>query len=384
MEELDRAAMDFIEVESVRRSFRMLHIATRLAQAGVATGLAIELADQALGLAEVATELDGSLREYPNYDREGRLRIFRGRALEAKGWALFKANKNQEAIAALTEAVKAYGSLPEGRRALWRLATVKESEGELEEALDLYIAGYVPPENGSEIDVNRVVIESLHRKINGSLDGLNERLGSAGASTIAQVKTKHTQAEINPTAPKANDVAAKAETNADKSRSKPVSQFKLSIPSEIPAKAQNKSSVATSARQDQPAETIAVVVPNEPVIVPPTNLPSPPSTGPIVLKPAEFSVSSPAVSLITEPTDPPVAPPIAQITSPPVELPTINNAELSVLIRSRIGWLTVISTFNYFTITSTVDEEAPPPPPEPKVHTRKRRVTVPDDQPPGS
>src|SRR5262249_33961712 len=39
MEDLDRAAMDFIEVENVRRSFRMLHIAERLAQAGVAPGL---------------------------------------------------------------------------------------------------------------------------------------------------------------------------------------------------------------------------------------------------------------------------------------------------------------------------------------------------------
>lgn len=117
MEELDRAAMDFIEVENVRRSFRMLYIAGQLAQAGVATGLAIEVADQALGLAEVATEADGSLREYPNYDRNGRLAVFRGRALSAKGWALFKAGKSQEAVEVLTEAVNAYGSLLKaGRR----------------------------------------------------------------------------------------------------------------------------------------------------------------------------------------------------------------------------------------------------------------------------
>jgi tetratricopeptide (TPR) repeat protein len=172
--EMERAAMDFIEAERSRRSFRMLSVAERLAQAGVSTGLAVELAEQALGLAQAATEAGGSLREYPNYDRDGRLAIFRGRALSAKGWALFKAGKNKEAAAALAESTQVYGSLPEGRRALWRLATVKETQGELKEALDLYIAGYEAPGSGSELD--RAVIESLYRKINGSLEGLDKRL----------------------------------------------------------------------------------------------------------------------------------------------------------------------------------------------------------------
>src|SRR5262245_22319338 len=133
----ERAAMDFVEAEGLRRSFRMLSVAERLAQAGVSTGLAVELAEQALGLAQMATEPDGAMLEYPNYDRSGRLAIFRGRALSAKGWALFKAGKNREAAAALTESTQVYGALPEGRRALWRLATVKEAQGELKAALDL-------------------------------------------------------------------------------------------------------------------------------------------------------------------------------------------------------------------------------------------------------
>ena len=74
----------------------------------------------------------------------------------------------------MTESTQAYGSLPEGRRALWRLATVKETQGELKEALDLYIAGYDASGAGSELD--RAVIESLYRKINGSLQGLDKRL----------------------------------------------------------------------------------------------------------------------------------------------------------------------------------------------------------------
>jgi tetratricopeptide (TPR) repeat protein len=174
VEEMGRAAMDFIEAEGSRRSFRMLSVAEWLAQAGVSTGLAVELAEQALGLAAKATEPEGAMREYPNYDRSGRLAIFRGRALSAKGWALFKAGKNREAAAALTESTQVYGALPEGRRALWRLATVKEAQGELKEALDLYIAGYEASGAGSGLD--RAVIESLYRKIYGSLQGLDKRL----------------------------------------------------------------------------------------------------------------------------------------------------------------------------------------------------------------
>jgi tetratricopeptide (TPR) repeat protein len=173
---MERAALDFIEAESSRRSFRMLSVAEKLAQAGVSTDLAVDLTEQALSLAQVATEPEGALREYPNYDRSGRLAIFRGRALSAKGWALFKAEKNQEAAAVLTESTRVYGSLPEGKSALRRLATVKETLGELKEALDLYIAGYEAPVSGAGSDVSRLVIESLYRKINGSLEGLDKLL----------------------------------------------------------------------------------------------------------------------------------------------------------------------------------------------------------------
>ena len=179
VEEVERAAADFIEAEGSRRSFRTLSVAERLAHAGVSTGLAVELAEQALGLAQVATEPEGALREYPNYDRSGRLAIFRGRALSAKGWALFKPAKILRQPP--PDRIDAgFRLAPEGRRALWRLATVKETQGELKEALDLYIAAYVAGA-GSELD--RAVIESLYRKINGSLEGLDKRLQTSSDRT---------------------------------------------------------------------------------------------------------------------------------------------------------------------------------------------------------
>jgi tetratricopeptide (TPR) repeat protein len=203
--ELDRSAADFIEAEGARRPFRTLYIAQQLANAGIATGSVIELADQALGMAEAATEFDGSLRDYPNYDREGRLMIFRGRALDAKGWALFKAERNREAIGVLNEAVKAYGSLPESKRAIRHLAMAREAEGELREALDLYIAGYEPPSSQSSLDVDRTVIEGLYRKVHGSLDGLDQRLRSPGdpslSAVLASIKPLEKEAANNDASP---------------------------------------------------------------------------------------------------------------------------------------------------------------------------------------
>ncbi|MGH9799464.1 MAG: tetratricopeptide repeat protein [Blastocatellia bacterium] len=205
MEELDRAALDFAEAESSRRSFRSLYVAQKLAQAGIATGLAVELAEQALGLAEAATEPDGSVRDYPNYDRNGRLQIFRGRALDAKGWAQFKAGQNDEAAVSLDEAVKAYGTLPEAKRAQWHLAVVKEITGDFNSALELYLAGYEAPEI-SGADVKRAVIEVLYRKVNGSANGLEERLRQSGIA----IPTKEAKPKTAPVAAPKQQAAAKS------------------------------------------------------------------------------------------------------------------------------------------------------------------------------
>ena len=185
---LEQAATEFIEADSARRPFRSLYIAQRLAQSGQALELAAKLAQQALDLAEAATEPDGSMRDYPNYDRAGRLQIFRGRAADARGWALFKLERNDEAVAALSEAVAAYSELPEGKRALWHLAMAKEAAGELKEALNLYLASYeAPPSTERGRDVNRAIIEVLYRKVYGSLNGLDERLGKPSSVSSTEI-----------------------------------------------------------------------------------------------------------------------------------------------------------------------------------------------------
>lgn len=177
--ELEAAANAFINVEGLRRAFRALYVAQRLAQLGQAHDYTQKLVDMVLDLSDAATAPEGSLPEYPNYDREGRIRILRGRALDARGWSHFQQRRNREAIAALQDAVDVYDALPEGRAAMWRLAMIRETVGETREALELYLAAYEPPQDASAVDVKRSVVEVLYRKVHGSLDGFEERLGKS-------------------------------------------------------------------------------------------------------------------------------------------------------------------------------------------------------------
>lgn len=181
---LQKVTEDFVETEGSRKPFRWLYAAERLTQSGQALETVLQLTAQALDAAETVTAPDGSLRDYPNYDRDGRLRVFRGRTLTLRGRALLKLGRTREAIAALEQAVDTYGLIPERKNAQWQLAAAKENAGQTKAALDLYILAYEPPEKTSVgSDLNRAVIESLYRKVNGSLDGLNERIGKARESS---------------------------------------------------------------------------------------------------------------------------------------------------------------------------------------------------------
>jgi tetratricopeptide (TPR) repeat protein len=186
--ELETLANVFVNAEGTRRAFRALYLAQRLSQSGIALPLAMKYADTALEQAETVTAPDASVPEFPNYDREGRLAIFKGRAFDARGWSLFQLKRNKEAVAALNDSIAAYGSLPEGKQPAWHLAAVKETIGELRAALDLYIAAYEPPSNGSSVDIKRTVIEGIYKKVHGSLAGLDEKLGAAPPSTVAASK----------------------------------------------------------------------------------------------------------------------------------------------------------------------------------------------------
>ncbi len=188
---LEKAANEFAETEGSRKPFRWLYAADRLLQTGQSAEASFKISEQALDSAESATAPDHSLQDFPNYDRDGRLRIFRGRALTLRGRSLLRMARKDEAVKTLEEAVDAYGLLPERKKAQWQLATAKESSGQTKEALDLYITAYEAPDKAAGVtDFNRAVIESVYRKVNGSLTGLDERIGRAREANAALLAKK--------------------------------------------------------------------------------------------------------------------------------------------------------------------------------------------------
>ncbi len=355
--ELDQAATDFIEAERTRRSFRALHISQQLAQAGVATGTAVEWADQALSMAEVATEFEGSLRDYPNYDREGRLRIFRGRALDAKGWALFKSGQNQEAISALSDAVRAYGPLPEAKRALWHLAMAKETAGDLREALDLYIAGYEKPSTGSNLDINRTVIEGLYRKVNGSLNGLDEQLKRAADSSGAGLSA--ILASLQLVDKSAATVQPKnTESSAVRSSEKKETQLKLPLPTSPFSRDTRSSSVMPSQTKKSSTDQKLTVPLNDPIFA----------------RKSPVNQSTDSTNEVTTTT--PAAPKPSPVVLTPIVLPSINSDDIRLMLVIKPGKLSARRGNLKIYI-----EDGPRPAP-PVLHTRKRRVTLTAQAPP--
>ncbi|HLG16201.1 MAG TPA: tetratricopeptide repeat protein [Blastocatellia bacterium] len=174
MVELLRAITAFTTLDDGRQAFRMIWAARKLADNNLALEAAEQLARRAIGVAETATEPDGSMRDAPLLDREGRKAVFLGRAHDTLGWALFKRGDTRGAIEHLSIAAQTYTPSAERNAVVWRLAVATQEAGDEKRALDLYIAGYEA--DSPTAAVRRAQIEALYKKLNGSLAGLEERL----------------------------------------------------------------------------------------------------------------------------------------------------------------------------------------------------------------
>jgi tetratricopeptide (TPR) repeat protein len=174
MTELLRAVTDFSTLDDGRQAFRMLWAARKLTELGVALDAAEQLALRAITLADSATEPEGSMRDAPLLDREGRRLVFLGRAHDALGWTLFKKGDTRGAIDHLAKSVNYYPPNQERKSALWHLAVATAEAGDERRALDFYIASYEP--ESPTATARRAQIEALYKKVNGSLAGLEERL----------------------------------------------------------------------------------------------------------------------------------------------------------------------------------------------------------------
>jgi tetratricopeptide (TPR) repeat protein len=202
------AAKEFASGNDDARVHRSLYAASRLLQSGIGFHMAYELAEAARSGADaglnvaavtVAVQADeyrqlraraiaaGGTPDIPEAPRNVLSSILRGRIEDVSGWALVNQDKLDEAVDHLKRATDI---LPKGtpawQTALWHLGAALDRQNKKSEALDYYIKSY----NAGEPDsIRRTVIEQLYQKVNGSLTGLEERIGAAPTAIAVNTPT---------------------------------------------------------------------------------------------------------------------------------------------------------------------------------------------------
>jgi tetratricopeptide (TPR) repeat protein len=207
------AAKEFASGDDSMRPFRQVYAVSRLVRNGVGMTTALDLiasarraTDEALKVPSVtlAVQADefrdmrasaissGNVPDVAPAPSAVLANIYKGRLEDLEGWALFNEEKNAEAVTHLKRAAEMLpADTPAWRSALWHLGVALEQSGQKEQALEAYIKSYRGEPVASS--VRRSVIEQLYKRVNGSLNGLDEKLGmlppAAPATTAAQPTT---------------------------------------------------------------------------------------------------------------------------------------------------------------------------------------------------
>ena len=187
---------EFIKGDDAMRTYRQVYVAGKFVQKGVALATVIELMDQATTGVEAALNVpaatvavqpeeladgrahalsQGGTLEVPAAPRSALSGILRGRIEDLAGLALFNLDKSADAVVRLRRAVTtATEGTPLWRSSLWHLGAALEANGKNDQALLYYIKSYVagPPDRA-----RRSIIENVYKKVNGTLDGLEDKIG---------------------------------------------------------------------------------------------------------------------------------------------------------------------------------------------------------------
>jgi tetratricopeptide (TPR) repeat protein/uncharacterized membrane protein YgcG len=197
-----KTARNFGSGNDPMRTYRQLYAASRLLKKTVALATALELVDEAKTGLETALDVSvvttavqadefrnlraqalasGNVPDIADAPRAALSNIMRGRIEDLTGWILFNQDKYPEAIEHLKQASAILpNGTPAWRNTLWHLGVAFEQTGHSDEALDNYIKSY---NEGERDPIRRSVIERVYRKVNGSLAGLDERIGPAGLTS---------------------------------------------------------------------------------------------------------------------------------------------------------------------------------------------------------
>src|SRR5262245_31353631 len=192
----------FAKGSDAMRTYRQLYVSGKLLKKGVELASVVDLMDQAINGVEAALSVPaatvavqpeelgvirsrglarGETPDVPEAPRAALSGLLRGRIEDYAGQALFNLDKHQEAVTRLRRAVAA---APEGtpiwQSALWHLGAALEATGKSDQALLYYIKSYV---HGAPDPARRAIIETVYKKVNGTLDGLDDKIGAAAASS---------------------------------------------------------------------------------------------------------------------------------------------------------------------------------------------------------
>jgi len=211
-DELVTLAGEFIAGDDPMRTYRQVYVASRFLKKRVALSTVLDLMESAttgveaalnVPAATVAVQADeladtrarslsrGTTPTVPDAPRTALSGLLRGKIEDIAGMAFFNLDKPDEAVLRLRRAVS---TSPEGtplwRSSMWHLAAALEASGKNDQALLYYIKSYV---SGTPDIARRSVIENLYKKVNGTLDGLDDKIGprfSSAAPTPSPSPTR--------------------------------------------------------------------------------------------------------------------------------------------------------------------------------------------------
>ncbi|HEX6730495.1 MAG TPA: tetratricopeptide repeat protein, partial [Pyrinomonadaceae bacterium] len=220
-------AREFASGSDNRRAFRQVYAASRLLRNGIGAQAAFELADEAKKAATSALDIPvvtlavqadeyrelraraiaaGNVPDLAEAPRDVLERLLVGRSEDLMGWALFSQEKYPEALDHLKRAADMlpFGT-PAWRAATWHLGVAHQQAGNDAEALENYVRSY---KAGEPDPVRRGTIEQIYRKINGSLDGLDEKLGQSASAVSVSSEQRTTPVTSETPAPATAETAS--------------------------------------------------------------------------------------------------------------------------------------------------------------------------------
>lgn len=229
---------EFVKGDDKMKLHRQIYSATLLLQKNIALPKVLELAKAAVGntdaglevstpaAAVMASELYESrtiafarneIIVVPDVPRQTLSAILRGRIEELTGWTLFQQKSYPEAVVRFRRAISV---LPDKsawwRSSMWRLGAALEADGKDKEALDSYIQSYRTDRPSA---LKYVVVEALYKKVHGSTEGLEAKIGPNPLPVVAaaeQPKPSETIAKAAEPASTQTEAAATPEKSIEK------------------------------------------------------------------------------------------------------------------------------------------------------------------------